>query len=244
MTDDLKTLENELGDRLRHTFHTVSDTLDGAEDTPLTKMRWRRTAAIGLVGLAAVGGAAAFVAQNDDAIVQLPVEQALMSGEASSGDWWLFPATAVVDSCEGEMPGVILVPEETNRPGQELNAGGLAYGEASDVPCGPQDEEEWLGDPARAGFAFSRLGAERDDTPWGVFGTVHPAVLTVRVTVDGGPARTFPTVAMDDRPDGPRYVAFDAPADAEEFRIELLDESGTVIPADGDNADELARQFR
>jgi hypothetical protein len=243
MTDDLQALEDELGSRLRHTFHTVAGTVNGTDATSVAKRRWRRTAALGLAGLVSVAGAAAFAAQNDDAIERLPVEQALMSGETSSGDWWLFPATAVVDSCDGQMPGVILVPEQTNKPGQELNAGGLAYGEAPEADCAPHEEGEWLADPARSGFTFSRLGFERDDTPWGVFGTVHPTVAAVGVTVDGGPARTIETVPMAGRPDGPRYVAFDAPADAEEFRIQLLDESGTVIPALGENADELVRQL-
>lgn len=243
MSDDLQSLEAELGDRIRRTLHAVADATEVAAAPEISRRRWHRLAGLAVAAVVAVGGAAAFAAQNDDAIVRLPVEKALMSGETTSGDWWLFPADAVVGSCDGGMPGVILVPEQTNRPGQELNAGGLAYGEASDLPCGPQVEEAWLEDPGRAGFAFSRLGAEREDTPWGVFGTVHPTVAAIRATVDDRPTRTIETVAMADRPDGPRYVAFDAPADADRFRIELLDDSGAIIPAHEEHADELLRRF-
>lgn len=247
MTDDLQSLEDELGGQLRHTLHTVAGTVDVTDAaTPLARRRWRRTTVFGVPAVLAVGAAAAFAAQNDDAIVRLPVEQALVSGEASSGDWWLLPTNAVVSACYGQMPGVVLVAEEINKPGQELNAGGVAYGEppSSNVACAPHDTDSWLSEPGRAEFGHSRLGFEQDNTPWGVYGTVHPTVTSLRVTVDDGAPTTVQTVARPDSPDGPRYAAFVVPADAVTARIDLLDAAGEVVPSDSDGTPGIIERFR
>jgi hypothetical protein len=245
MTDDLQSLEDELGSQLRHTLHTVADSLDAAETPAPARRRWRRTTAFGAAAALAVGSAAAFAAQNDVAIVRLPVEQALLSGEASSGEWWLFPMEAVADGCDGRHDGVVLVAEEINKAGQELNAGGVVYGEpsSSNLGCAPYDKESWLGDPARVDFGHSRLGFESEHTPWGVYGTVHPTITSVRVSVDGAAPTTVETVAREDWPDGPRYVAFVVPADATTARIDLVDASGEVMPTGSDGAG-IVRQFR
>lgn len=246
MTDDLQVLEAELGDRLRLTLHTVAETAVVSDAPDLTRRRWGRLAASALAAVVAVGGVAAFFAQNDDAIVRLPVEEALISGDTDSGQWWMFPTEAVVDTCRANF-GVVLVAEEINKPGQELNAGGVVYGEPPDsnLACAPFDQDGWLQIPGRSDITHSRLGFERDDTPWGVLGTFHPTVAAVRVQVDDTAAFVVATVARPDRPDGPRYVAFVVPTTASTARIELLDEDGSQIPPTSrHDAEELTRHFR
>src|SRR3546814_11961132 len=47
----------------------------------------------------------------------------------------------------------------------------------------------------------------------GVYGTVHPTVTSLRVTVDDGAPTTVQPVARPDSPDGPRSPASVDPAD-------------------------------
>lgn len=231
MNDDLETLEAELGGRLRLTLQTVADHAAVPDASPLVRRRWRRAAATALAALISIGGVAAFMAQNDDAIVRLPVEEALMSGETASGDWWLLPTDAVVDGCGSVTAGVVMVAEEINQPGGELNAGGVAYGEpsSSNAACAPLDEEAWLENPSRSDIGHTRLGFERGDTPWGVYGTFHPTIRSVRVNAQGAAPFVVATVARDDRPNGPRYVAFSLPEDTASAQIELVNAEGTIV---------------
>ena len=230
MKDDLDTLEADLGDHLRHALHAVADHADVHEAPPLARRRWRRLATTAVAAIIAVGAAAAFLAQNEDAIVRIPVEEALMSGEAASGGWWLLPTDAVVDGCAADTGGVVLVAEEVNRPGSELNAGGVNYGEPSGsaYACTPADETSWLADPTRASIGHSRLGYGRDDTPWGIYGTFHPTVEAIRVNTDDD-SFLVKTVAHDDRPSGPRYIAFTVPAATSTAELELIDAEGNTI---------------
>lgn len=230
MNTDLDTLEAELGDRLRHTLRTIAEQPVVHAAPPLVRRRWRRVAAI-TAAVIAVGTAAAFMAQNNDAIVELPTDRALMSGEAVSGEWWLFPTDALIDGCPSVTGGVVLVAEEINRPGAELNAGGVVYGEppTSATACAPHDEQSWLQNPSRADVGHSRLGFERSATPWGVYGTFHPTIRTVRVQPEGAEAFVVDTVARKDRLDGPRFVAFTLPADTESADLDLVDANGTTV---------------
>ncbi|HSP04403.1 MAG TPA: hypothetical protein VLR27_12915 [Acidimicrobiales bacterium] len=231
MNTDFDTLEAELGDRLRHTLRTIADQPVVHDAPPAERHRWRRAAGITAAALIAVGTAAAFMVQNDDAIVELPADRALMTGEAASGEWWLFPTDAVVDGCPSVTDGVVLVAEESNRPGAELNAGGVVYGEppTSATACAPHDEQSWLEDPSRADVGHSRLGSERSDTPWGVYGTFHPTIRTVRVHPDGAEPFVVDTVAREDRPDGPRFVAFTLLADTKSAGLDLIDANGATV---------------
>ncbi|WP_436795626.1 hypothetical protein [Actinospongicola halichondriae] len=230
MRDDLDTLEADLGDHLRHTLRVVADHADVPEAPPLARRRWRRLATTAVAAIVAVGAASAFLAQNEDAIVRIPVEEALMSGQAASGEWWLLPTDAVVDGCAADTGGVVLVAEQINRPGSELNAGGSNYGEPSGsiYSCAPADETSWLADPTRSSIGHSRLGYERDDTPWGVYGAFHPTVEAIRVNTDNE-SFLVETVARDDRPSGPRYIAFTLPADTSTTELELVDTDGNTI---------------
>ncbi len=231
MNDDLDTLETELGDRLRHSLRTVAQSAAVRDAPPLARRRWRRVAATAFAALVAVGAVGAFMAQNDAAIVRIPVEEALMTGEDTSGDWWLLPTDAVVDGCPEDTSGVVLVAEEINRPGSELNAGGVDYGEPSSSPlsCAAFDEATWLADPKRSDIGHSRLGYENDGTPWGVYGTFHPTVVRVRVHADDTAPFVVETVAREDRPNGPRYVAFTLPANTDKAELELVDADGHTV---------------
>lgn len=241
MIDDLDVLEQELGPRLRRTLHAVAGAADVTEAPRAARRRWQRVAGLALAGAVAIGGVAAWMAQNPDAIVRLPVKDALMSGDGPSGEWWLLPTESVVDTCTPN-PGVVLVAGEINWPGNELNAGGVSYGEPphSNRACVPFDEAAWLEDPSRSDFGFMRLGYEHTDTPWGGYGTVHPTVTAVRISSENTAPLTIATVARKDRPDGPRFVAFSLPADTKRVSVELLDSSGLVIPG-GDVVTTLSR---
>ena len=181
-----------------------------------------------LAAVVAVGGVAAWQSHDDGEIVRIPVEQALISGEGSSGEWWLLPSQHT-DVCGNPMPGVELVSGQINKPGYEWNTGGVAYGEHGADPC-VFDSWESRDDPALSNIGYSRIGYERDSTPWGGFGAVHSSVGAVRVTADGEPPFVVESVPRNDALDGPRYIAFSLPGDTVTVTVETLDDALEVIP--------------
>jgi hypothetical protein len=130
------------------------------------------------------------------------------------------------------MPGVVFVSAELNRPGQEWNMGGVAYGEpqTSNFACTPPDQANWLNDPTRSSFGHQRLGANNDPgSDIGVYGTVHPSIRTITVTSDVSQPLDVQTVTLPDDPDGPRYAAFTLPNDASRFTLALVAADGSTI---------------
>lgn len=216
-----------LEERLRTTLHRVADS-----PTPVRQRRLRPLLAIGLVVVVATG----FVAWNalgPGEIDRIPTERAVSSGIADDGtQWWLIPTSAVMDQCGGQMPGVVFVSAELNRPGQEWNMGGVAYGEpsTSNFACAPPDQANWLNDPTRSSFGHQRLGPNNDPgSDIGVYGTVHPSIHTIKVTSDVSPPLDVQTVTLPDDPDGPRYAAFTLPHDASRFTLAPVAADGSTI---------------
>ncbi|MDE0805880.1 MAG: hypothetical protein OSA99_21465 [Acidimicrobiales bacterium] len=227
MADDLDLLERDLGDQLRRTLHAVADTPPSIDRSRSARRR-RVFGGAALAAVVAIGGVAAWQSHDDGEIVRIPVEQALITGEGSSGDWWLLPSQHT-DVCGNPMPGVELVSGQINKPGYEWNTGGVAYGEHGEDPC-VFDGWERLGDPALSNIGYSRIGYERDSTPWGGFGAVHSSVTAVRVSADDSAPFVTESVPRADDPDGPRYVAFSMPSDTVSVTIETIDADGDVIP--------------
>ena len=77
-------------------------------------------------------------------------------------------------------------------------------------------------------IGHSRLGYGRDDTPLGIYGTFHPTVEAIRVNTDDD-SFLVKTVARDDRPSGPRDIAFTVPAATSTAELELIDAEGNTI---------------
>ena len=234
MTDDLDLLERELGDQLRRTFRAAASA--APQSVALRRRRhlpWRRIAGIGFLGGVALAGGAAWLAHDPGQIERVPVENALLDGQVPSGHWYLLPTGDGTPAwgTEGcQYPGVSLIVDRINQPGQEWNGGGVDYGEANDSTTGCAiDQETWLGDPTRFNLGYQRLGFERASTPWGGFAAMHPSIAAVRVETDTQAPFEVTTVARDDAPSGPRYVAFSIPSDTTRVTVTLLDADGTVV---------------
>jgi hypothetical protein len=236
---DLDLLERELRDRLARTLQAAAaaapTTVRPGPAQPLQRPgRWRRLGGLLIVGGVAVGGAAAWLSRGPGQIERLPVEHALLHGRGPSGDWYLLPVGIDTPDWGTEhcrYPGVVLVAEVINRPGQEWNGGGVDYGEAVDRADGscPVEYDAWIADPSRFNLGYSRLGFERGSTPIGGVAAVHPSIATVRVEADDEAPRTIATVARPDAPDGPRYAAFEVPPRTQTITVTLLDAKGQAV---------------
>lgn len=175
---------------------------------------------------------------DEGEIVRIPTDAALMNGSAEEGgEWWLIPSADVhpnVESpvCDPPTAAVDFVSEASNRPGQEWNTGGAVYGESPPPPA-CQDETAWLANPARFSMGSSRLGPSDDGgdetTAWGYSAAFHPTITQIEVTADDHAPFVVDTVALPERPDGPRFAAFTTPADTGQVTIELRTADGTAV---------------
>jgi len=239
-------IDPRLAAHLRRTLHAVADTIDDdvhdqvgviPEGPSATRPRTRRRA-LALVAVLALGAVSlvGWKVFNPDAIVRIPTEEALMGGAAEEGGaWWLLPTEAMTgqsSSCNPPESSVVFVSAASNRSGDEMNAGGVVYGEPSAAsPC--HDVSSWLANPARFDIGRTRLGPSNDggdeSTAWGYFATVHPSVTKVRVTADDHPAFEVLTAPLRGRPDGPRFAGFTTSPDTRLVTVQLIDEAGTIV---------------
>ena len=233
MTDNLDLLERELGDQLRRTFQAVAAAAPLSVTPARRRVNWRRIGGIGFLGGIAIAGGAAWRAHDPGQIERVPVENAILDGRVSSGHWYLLPTGVGTPEwgTEGcKYPGVSMIVDQINKPGQEWNGGGVNYGEAIEHPDGcSYDTDAWLADPTQFDLGYQQLGFERSSTPWGGFAAVHPSIAAVRVETDSQAPFEVKTVARNDAPDGPRYVAFAVPSDTHRVSVSLLDANSTVI---------------
>jgi hypothetical protein len=242
---DLDLLERELGDHLSRTLRAAAasaptwvrlgEPADPAAAARQRKRRWRRLGGILAVGGLAVGGTAAWLTRGPGQIERIEVEHALVHGSGPSGDWYLLPVGVGTPDWGTEhcrYPGVAMIAEVINRPGQEWNGGGVDYGEAvdsaDDSDC-PVEYDAWLADPTRFNLGYGRLGYERPSTPIGGYAAVHPTIRSIRVEADDQPARVVRTVARPDAPDGPRYAGFAVPGRTQRITVTLLDADGHAV---------------
>ncbi len=246
-TADQPDVDERLAAHLRLVLHRVADTI--AADLPRSteplpggpaRRRSGRRIAVAIAAVVALAGLGVAWNQLDEGeIVRIPTEAALMSGSAEDeGQWWLIPSAVVHpgigwSTCDPTPAAVDFVSQASNRPGQEWNTGGVVYGEPSASGDLCHDEAAWLANPARFDMGSTRLGPSDDGgderTAWGYFATFHPTIARLEVSVDDQPAFTVDTVALPERPDGPRFAAFTTPSDTRVVTYRLLTADGTAV---------------
>jgi hypothetical protein len=222
--------DDRLEEHLRTTLRAVAATV---EVTPVRGRSVRRTVKVAAGAVALTLGAAAFVAvrTGPEYVDRLPVENALVSGEATGTRYWLVPSFHR-DACGRPMPGVEIVVESLNQRGQEWNTGGFSLGESTHASddCAPRPDPV-LPPPGDAVVGVSmRLGEDDSKTAdWAFTAAVHPTVTSVRLTVDGV-ARDLPTVPRPDDPDGARYTMTPVGVKTQTYSVTLLRADGSVVP--------------
>ncbi len=235
--NDIELIDPDLERHLRRTLAEVARTVTGdaiAERPELApRSRRRRAAKPVAIACAALGlAAAAFAWANvgPEYVKELPPRPALAAGTADGIRWWLVPSFHT-NVCDQAMPGVEAVTAARNPQGAEWSTFGVSYGEPSADPCAI-DEAAWLRDPNRMEYGLSRMGPDDDSgSPWIAAIALHPSATKVLVTIDGA-TREIPTLARSDRPGGPRYVTFTAPADTKNVRFTPLGSDGVPVAAE------------
>ena len=210
--------------RLRHTLHTVAETVTehshASEDVPAPARRKRagrwRIAGIGAVAipLAVVAGAA--VNEGPEYVDAISAERVVASGSVD-GSRYLLIETDRTGECGEPMTGVELVEEDENLFGGEWNTSGYQYGEYVSKRCNGRrepvvDATRYLNNPA----LFDQSGAQVGDSFVWVY-SVHPDVEAVRVT-----AGDYSTDLKVYPVDGAGYAPWEMPTDLERFTSELI----------------------
>ncbi|MEV4416454.1 hypothetical protein [Catellatospora sp. NPDC049609] len=230
-----------LDERLRRTLHAVAEAMPEAAPAPVARRSRKRVAL--LLGALVVPLAAGGYVLGAEYVNQMPPKNPLMAGDAHGERYWLVPGR-VADDCGVKVSAVELVVEEWNTVGDEWNTSGSSYGDrivnwvgtptASPLPGGGEvrsgmstscgvDETAWLADPARFESGHVKLDGDRI-----YHVAVHPTVRSIRVTTPGG-TETVATITPPDRPDGPRYAAFDVPESSAVIQLTLLDAAGREV---------------
>ena len=241
-----------LGRRLRDTLHGVAETIteapsmkatdSGATPAARPRRRARRRVAAILLALTLPVTAAGYLL-GGEYVHELPPKNPLVSGDAHGERYWLIPGR-VKDDCGHRVSDVELVVEKENKIGREWRTIGIGYGDPVDIqlssptpvpgeggvyagtvlPCGV-DESGWLADPSKFADASSLVDSDRI-----FFVAAHSSVTTIQVSASNGTVLTVPTKPLPDRPDGPRFAAFDVPASAAAVVVTLIDVHGKPIP--------------
>jgi hypothetical protein len=221
--------------RLRHTLHTVAETvtedsLATATASPVaassaslvtTKPHRRRRIALGAGAVAVPLALAAFaiVRQGPEYVDTIPPEDIVMTGSVD-GSRYLLVESDRTDDCGQPVTGVELVEETENLIGSEWNTTGYQYGEYTDTRCGyVNDTSRYLENPA----LFNDSGAEVGDSFVWVY-AVHPEIDAVRITA-GDYTKDLRIYQVD----GAGFAAFEIPKDLDEYTSELLID-GRVVP--------------
>lgn len=231
---------------LRHALRAIAETVEpddpsadvarpATDDRFAARRRRRRRLAAGATVAALASASVAWNRFDQGEIERIPVEEAILHGDApDGGQWWLIPspdvhtAHSVPSTC---VAMVDFVSAAANWPGVEWNTGGVTYGEPTGGSRpGCNDETAWLADPTRFSMGSSRLGDnDNPATAWGHYAAVHPTITTIEVAADTSPPFVAETQALPDRPDGPRFTAFTVPAATTEVRVTLRSADGTTV---------------
>lgn len=230
-----------LDERLRRTLHAVADAMPEAAPAATPRRSRKRTALL-LAALVVPLAAAGYVL-GAEYVDEIPPRNPLLTGDAHGERYWLIPGR-VKDDCGVKISAVELVVEEWNTVGQEWMTSSVGYGDpvvhmigtptVSPLPGGGEvregmsrrcgvDESAYLADPARFGSGHVLLDGDRIYQL-----AMHPTVTAIRVTTPRG-TETLATITPPDRPDGPRYVAFDVPDSSAVIEVTLLDAAGREI---------------
>lgn len=204
--------EPELDERLRRTLREVAATIEVAPSPVRQKRTGLRRSLVGLAALAVVAPltAAAIFGSGPEYVDKLPPDNVIVAGSVDGHRYWMVESFHT-DMCNDRMPGVEVVVEDQNTPGQEWDTHGLSYGEPRAGGCG-YDVAGSLSDPS---LSYSD-GSFVDQTYLEVY-AVHPDVTAVRVTVNGS------TQVVDVHPvSGAGYGAFEVPPGSTEYTVSLL----------------------
>jgi hypothetical protein len=213
--------------RLRHTLHTVAETV--TEDafasttryTATRKPHRRRRIAlvVGAVAVPMALAAAVIIRVGPEYVDTIPPERIVMTGSVD-GSRYLLIESDRTDGCGQPVTGVELVEERENLIGSEWNTTGYEYGEYAERKCGDvNDTARYLKKPA----LFNDSGVEVGDSFVWVY-SVHPDVTAVRIT-SGDYIKDLKVYQVD----GAGYAPFEVPKDMEEYASELLID-GQVVP--------------
>ncbi|MEU0315413.1 hypothetical protein [Nocardioides sp. NPDC006273] len=226
--NDIRNPES-LGLLLRHTLHTVADTLTeddfSASRTNSARKPHRRRRALVAIGAVAIpvvlaaGAAAAIVREGTEYVDKIPPQDIVMRGSVD-GSRYLLIESDRTDECGQPVTGVELIEEKKNLLGSEWNTTGYQYGEYAEPDCGyVNDTSRYLKNPA----LFNASGAEIGDSFVWVY-AVHPEVNSVRIT-SAGYTKDLDVYEVD----GAGYAVFEVPQDMDEYTSELTID-GQIVP--------------
>ncbi len=206
--------------RLRHTLHTVAETVtedalaNTTRHTATRKPHRRRRIAlvVGAVAGPLALAAAAIIRVGPEYVDIIPPERIVMTGSVD-GSRYLLIESDRTDGCGQPVTGVELVEERENLIGSEWNTTGYQYGEYAEKKCGDViDTSRYLKNPA----LFDSSGREVGDSFVWVY-AVHPDVTAVRIT-SGDYTKDLKVYQVD----GAGYAPFEVPKDMEEYASELI----------------------
>ncbi|MGH3363022.1 MAG: hypothetical protein ACRDOM_11245 [Nocardioides sp.] len=210
------TPRDPLEDQIRHTLHTVAQTVTeipppGAApiETGRTRGTRRRTLALiaGAIAVPVTLAAAAYVRSGPEYVDTIPPETIILAGEVDGDRYLLVESRRTM--CGEPVTGVELVEEDENLLGSEWNTIGEEYGEPTS--CGA-DTRAYLADPARYNDGGTQVGGS---LVW--LWAVHPDVTAVRVTADGS-SEELPVHTVD----GAGYALYEIPSGISSYTAELL----------------------
>ncbi|MEJ7689795.1 MAG: hypothetical protein WKF76_04835 [Nocardioidaceae bacterium] len=217
----MSTARDSMEDQIRHTLHTVAQTVTEASQPQAApgavqdrarggrRRRWSLIVGAGAVAVPLTLAAAAFVRSGPEYVDTIPANTIIVEGEID-GDRYLLVETRRTE-CGEPVPGVELVEEDENLLGSEWNTIGEQYGERSGDACS-LDTSRYLANPALYNDGGTTVG---NSFVW--LWAVHPDVTAVRITADGS-SKDLPIYAID----GAGYALYEVPEGLTTYTAELL----------------------
>ncbi len=212
------TTNDLLEDRIRHTLHTVAETVTEDPDSQATpgaapvprRRHWRRWTLIGgAVAVPVILAAGAYVRSGPEYVTTIPQERIIVRGDIDGDEYLLVRAR------ETDCPhvGVELVVTKHNIIGSEWNTSGANYGQSRDGDGCYIRDRRYLANPALNEDGGQVVG---DSFVW--LWAVHPDVTAVRVTSTEGSSEELPVYTID----GAGYAVYEIPSGVTDYTSELL----------------------
>jgi hypothetical protein len=205
--------------RIRQTLAAVAATVEQAPRRVARRTHVRRRIGVVVAVMLVAGAATAAVrfAVGDEYVDRIPPAHAIVSGEVDGDRYWL--VESFHEGCRGhDMPGVELVVESRNKPGQEWDTTATGYGDLLDDGC-TVDTSAWLPHPDRWAAGGQLVAGTMVVTV-----SAHPDVTGVRLVLDGE-THDYRTHLVD----GARYAVFELPPGAASYTVSML-EGDRVVP--------------
>lgn len=216
----MSTAHDSMEDQIRHTLHTVAQTVTEAPQPQAApgavqvrargsrRPRWSLIVGAGVVAVP-LTLAAAFVRSGPEYVDTIPANTIIVQGEID-GDRYLLVETRRTE-CGEPVTGVELVKVDENLFGSEWKTIGEQYGERSGDACS-LDTSRYLANPALYNDGGTTVG---NSFVW--LWAVHPDVTAVRITA-GGSSKDLPIYAID----GAGYALYEVPDGLTTYTAELL----------------------